>query len=204
MYYEVAPQLMYSVAYRGLGVLQTSSDLFFSTSWDDEDEVNSELAFFPETVSAVIEASKQKIPRNQVDQDHYGAHGRLVVAYFFEHPQYNEATFLTWFRMSRNLCTRIVQEITYHCPYFQLGADCTRKVSVSPLIKCTSAIRQMAYGFILEALDECMQMGETTARGSLIAFCTVVVELYGNDYLRKPTYTDIEKLYASKNMDFLG
>ncbi|GKD67007.1 ALP1-like protein [Tanacetum coccineum] len=63
-------------------------------------------------------------------------------------------------------------------------------------MKCTSTIRQMAYGSILDALDEYMQMAATTARQSLVAFCTAVMELYGEEFLRKLTYTDIEKFYA--------
>ncbi|GJT03487.1 ALP1-like protein [Tanacetum coccineum] len=39
-------------------------------------------------------------------------------------------------------------------------------------------------------------MGATTARDNLVHFCNVVMELYGREYLRQPTYTDMEKLYA--------
>ncbi|GKA65237.1 hypothetical protein Tco_0764944 [Tanacetum coccineum] len=124
-----------------------SSDLFFYTSSDDEDEVNSELAFFTKACMA---------------------------AYFSEHPQFNEATFRTRFRMRRKLFTRIVQE--------------------------------MAYDPAPNALDEYLQIDAIIACESLVAFCTTVMELYGNEYLRKPTYTDIEKLYArhEENMGFLG
>ncbi|GKC78928.1 hypothetical protein Tco_1129702 [Tanacetum coccineum] len=80
-----------------------SSDLFFFTSLDDEDEVNIELAFSMEAVNAVIQASNSIILRNQVERDHYGAHDRLEAAYISEHPHYNEATFRTWFRMSKNI-----------------------------------------------------------------------------------------------------
>ncbi|GJX69010.1 hypothetical protein Tco_0304737 [Tanacetum coccineum] len=134
-----------------------SFDLFFYTSSDDEDEVNNELAFLTEACSAVIQASKQKISRNQVDKDCYDAHDRLVTYYLSEYPQYDEATFHTRFWMSRKLFTRIVKEITDHCSYFELGADCMRKVVISPLIKCTSAIRQMTYDSIPDASDEYLQ-----------------------------------------------
>ncbi|GJS67928.1 putative nuclease HARBI1 isoform X2 [Tanacetum coccineum] len=63
-------------------------------------------------------------------------------------------------------------------------------------MKCTSAIRQMAYGAVPDALDEYLQMGATTARDSLRLFCKAIMELYGEEFLRKPTYTDMEKLYA--------
>ncbi|GKE78811.1 hypothetical protein Tco_1544931 [Tanacetum coccineum] len=63
-------------------------------------------------------------------------------------------------------------------------------------MKCTSAIRQMAYGAIPDALDEYLRMGETIARDSLRLFCKAIMELYGDEFLRKPAYIDMKKLYA--------
>nr|GEX64124.1 hypothetical protein [Tanacetum cinerariifolium] len=78
--------------------------------------------------------------------------------------------------------------------------------SISALMKCTSAIRQLAYGCVPDSLEEYLQMGATTSRDSLRIFCKVIMNLYGEEFLRKPAYTDIEKLYAYHNesMDFLG
>ncbi|GKC56514.1 hypothetical protein Tco_1084112 [Tanacetum coccineum] len=53
-----------------------SSGLFFYTSSDDEDEVNSEFAVFAEACQAAYEASKPKIRRTPLESDHYGAHDR--------------------------------------------------------------------------------------------------------------------------------
>ncbi|GJW92972.1 reverse transcriptase domain-containing protein [Tanacetum coccineum] len=61
---------------------------------------------------------------------------------------------------------------------------------------CTFVIRQMAYGAVPDALGEYMQMGVTRARKCLQMFCKAIMELYGEEFLRKPTYTDMEKLYA--------
>ncbi|GJT62822.1 ALP1-like protein [Tanacetum coccineum] len=80
-----------------------SYEQFFYNSSDDEDEVNSEFAIFTEACQATYEASKPKIQRNPVERYRYSAHNRLVAAYFSEHPQYEEATFRTQFRMSRKL-----------------------------------------------------------------------------------------------------
>ncbi|GJX98893.1 hypothetical protein Tco_0355912, partial [Tanacetum coccineum] len=63
-------------------------------------------------------------------------------------------------------------------------------------MKCTFAIRQMAYIAVPDSLDENLQMGATTSRNSLRNFCKVIMNLYGEEFLRKPTYTDMEKLYA--------
>ncbi|GKC16917.1 ALP1-like protein [Tanacetum coccineum] len=70
-----------------------SYELFFYNSLNDEDEVNSELTIFFEACQAAYEASKPKIQRNSAERDRYGAHNRLVAAYFSEHPQYEKATF---------------------------------------------------------------------------------------------------------------
>ncbi|GKD76917.1 ALP1-like protein, partial [Tanacetum coccineum] len=42
--------------------------------------------------------------------------------------------------------------------------DCTGHLGISSLMKCTSAIRQMAYGAVPDSLDEYLQMGATKAR----------------------------------------
>nr|GEV31896.1 retrovirus-related Pol polyprotein from transposon TNT 1-94 [Tanacetum cinerariifolium] len=49
---------------------------------NDEDEVNSELAMFMEACQVAYEASQPKVQRTSVERDRYGAHDRLVMAYF--------------------------------------------------------------------------------------------------------------------------
>ncbi|GKC75149.1 ALP1-like protein [Tanacetum coccineum] len=101
--------------------------------------------------------------------------------------------------MSRRLFTKIVREVTDASQFFQERYDCTGQRSISALMKCTSAVRQLAYGCVPDSLDEYLQMGATTARDSLRIFCKVIMNLYGEEFLRKPTYTDMEKLYAYHN-----
>ncbi|GJZ92986.1 ALP1-like protein [Tanacetum coccineum] len=120
---------------------------------------------------AAYQASKQKLQRTPVEMDRYGAHDRLIMVYFFEHPQYDEATFRDRFRMSRRPYTKIVREVTDASPFFQQRDDCTRKAGISSLMKSTFAIRQMAYEVVPDSLDEYLQMGATTARDSLRIFC---------------------------------
>ncbi|GJZ54912.1 hypothetical protein Tco_0610105 [Tanacetum coccineum] len=62
--------------------------------------------------------------------------------------------------------------------------------------KCTSAIRQLAYAAIPDSLDEYLQIIEKTSLDCLMHFCNGVIELYGEDYLRRPTQIDVEKLYV--------
>ncbi|GJZ85650.1 ALP1-like protein [Tanacetum coccineum] len=121
------------------------------------------------------------------------------MAYFSKHPQYDEATFRERFRMSRRLFTKIVREVTDAFCFLQQRDDCAGHRGISTLMKCTFAIRQLAYGCVPDSLDEYLQMGATTTRKCLEIFCKVIMNLYGEEFLRKPTYTDIEKLYAYQN-----
>nr|GEZ13057.1 hypothetical protein [Tanacetum cinerariifolium] len=97
--------------------------------------------------------------------------------------------------MARLLFKRIVDEVTIHCPFFCNNADCIGREDISPLLKCTSAIRQFAYGMIPDQLDEYLQMSDRFSRLSLDHFCTFVMKIFGLEYLKKPTMTDVVKLY---------
>ncbi|KAJ9560431.1 hypothetical protein OSB04_005591 [Centaurea solstitialis] len=66
----------------------------------------------------------------------------------------------------------------------------------SPLQKCTSAIRQLAYGTAADATDEYLQMSETTSRECFTNFCEGIIHLYMRRYLRKPTANDVQLLFA--------
>jgi hypothetical protein len=66
----------------------------------------------------------------------------------------------------------------------------------STIQKCVSAIRQLAYGHNPDSLDEYLQIGEETSRVFLDHFCKCVFQLYKDEYLRRPTPEDIDRLYA--------
>ncbi|KAI3731120.1 hypothetical protein L1987_62303 [Smallanthus sonchifolius] len=71
----------------------------------------------------------------------------------------------------------------------------SRRLGFTALQKCTSAIRQLAYGKAADSMDEYLKMAEKTSRDSLFHFCEGIISLYGKKYLRKPTKGDIHKLY---------
>ncbi|GJY69757.1 ALP1-like protein [Tanacetum coccineum] len=178
---------------------QINSECLFFDDTDDETKVNSLLSGFLIDAALVIQASTptiQKYQRSYMPRDRYGAHDRLVLAYFAKKPFYNAYLFRKRFRMNRSLFTRIVRDLSANCPYFQEGCDAVGKAGISALVKCTSAIRQLAYAAVPDSLDEYLQIGEKTSRDCLMHFCNGVIELYGEEYLRRPTQTDVEKLYA--------
>ncbi|XP_075483787.1 uncharacterized protein LOC142523941 [Primulina tabacum] len=96
--------------------------------------------------------------------------------------------------MRRELFFRIVNALDDRSPYFQQRDDAARRKGLSPLQKCTAAIRQLAYGVPADHLDEYLRMGESTAIKCLFKFCGYVVELFSDRYLRRPNADDVQRL----------
>nr|GEZ07780.1 hypothetical protein [Tanacetum cinerariifolium] len=86
--------------------------------------------------------------------------------------------------MARPLFNWMVTAVTNHDPYFHNNIDCTRREGISSLIKCTSAIRQLAYDVNAIFLDEYMQISERSSRMALDHFCEAVMETHGQ-YVRR-------------------
>ncbi|GKE45868.1 hypothetical protein Tco_1473152, partial [Tanacetum coccineum] len=161
---------------------------------EEGEEISSRKKSFIKGAIAYIKIRRQasRVTRNSITRDRAGAHERLVAAFFSDNPMYDAIRFRKTFRMARLLFNRIVTAVTNHDPYFHNNTDCTRREGISPLIKCTSAIRQFAYGVNASFLDEYMQISERSSRMALDHFCEAVMEIYGPEFLRKPTVTDIE------------
>ncbi|KAJ9562857.1 hypothetical protein OSB04_008017 [Centaurea solstitialis] len=138
-----------------------------------------------------------EIPRGpRKDRGREEGHNKLVADYFAEHPVYNDVDFDRRFRMSRRLFLRIVNDLDREVDFFKQQWDARGVKGFSPLQKCASAIRQLAYGSASDAFDEYLRMSETTSRDCLEHFCKGIIFLYMRQYLRKPTATDVQAIYA--------
>lgn len=63
----------------------------------------------------------------------------------------------------------------------------------------------MAYGSALDAVDEYLRLGETTARLCVENFVEAVIDLFGDEYLRRPTSDDLQRLlYIGELLGFPG
>uniref|UniRef100_A0A0D3AZC5 Uncharacterized protein n=1 Tax=Brassica oleracea var. oleracea TaxID=109376 RepID=A0A0D3AZC5_BRAOL len=71
--------------------------------------------------------------------------------------------------MNKPLFMRIVDRLANEVEFFRQKRDALGRLSLSPLQKCTAAIRVLAYG---------------------------IVYLFGDEYLRRPTPADLERLLA--------
>ncbi|GJU88077.1 hypothetical protein Tco_0946107 [Tanacetum coccineum] len=91
-----------------------------------------------------------------------------------------------------------VNNLSATVPEFTRRCDAVGKASISALVKCTSAICQLAYAAVPDSLDEYLQIDEKTSRDCLMHFCNGVIELYGGEYLRRPS----PKLPSKKTLCF--
>jgi len=96
--------------------------------------------------------------------------------------------------MRRHVFLRIVEALGNHDDYFQTRIDAVHKVGLSPLQKCTVALRLLAYGVLSDNVDDYVRIGVSTAVECLESFVTGVHTIFGPQYLRRPNNEDTERL----------
>ncbi|KAI3716689.1 hypothetical protein L1987_67738 [Smallanthus sonchifolius] len=144
-------------------------------------------------------SSKPNKKRKEINRDRKDADACLWNDYFAPTPVFDETFFRRRFRMRVSLFNRIVAGISEvgkseHYKYFTQRYDVVGRKGLSPRQKCTSAIRQLAYGTPADLCDEYLRIGESTALECLHKFCRSVVEVYSAEYLRRPNQNDIHRL----------
>ena len=98
--------------------------------------------------------------------------------------------------MQRHLFTCIVNALSARYKYFQQRYD-GLVGGLSPLTKCTIAMRMSAYDIAANCIDEFLKIGESTTLECLKNFSTGVVQTFRQEYLRKLTQADINRLLAA-------
>uniref|UniRef100_A0A0D3D7H9 Myb-like domain-containing protein n=1 Tax=Brassica oleracea var. oleracea TaxID=109376 RepID=A0A0D3D7H9_BRAOL len=84
--------------------------------------------------------------------------------YFSDTPTYPENLFRRRFRMNKRLFMHIVERLSNEVPFFRQKKDGIGRLGLSTLQKCTAAIHVLAYGSVVDAVDEYIRLGGTTAR----------------------------------------
>ncbi|XP_021742759.1 uncharacterized protein LOC110708845 [Chenopodium quinoa] len=131
-------------------------------------------------------------PRTIVPRDREGGTEHLYQNYFSPKPVYPEHIFLRRFQMRRELFIHSVEELGKNSEYFQQRVDTAKILVLSPFQKCTAAIRILAYGSPADAVNEYIKIGESTALECLFKFCRAIIDVFGDVYMRKPTYNDVQ------------
>ncbi|XP_018466855.1 uncharacterized protein LOC108838411 [Raphanus sativus] len=148
-----------------------------------------------DTIDNIIEAqTKKQKKRAYIERNREAGHNRLWNDYFSEHPTYEEHLFRRRFRMNKGLFMRIVYALSENVSFFQQRRDATGRFGLSALQKCTAALRMLAYGSAADAVDEYLRLGETTALSCLHHFTHGVIHLFEDEYLRRPTAEDLQRL----------
>ncbi|RLN34264.1 putative nuclease HARBI1 [Panicum miliaceum] len=151
-------------------------------------------------IQAKIEAQQTGTSRRRsgsrrfVGRNHEQGHERLVADFFSENPICNDQLFRIRYRMRRPLFLRIVRALGEWSPYFTRRRDGFYRQGLSPLQKCTAAIRMLARGSPADAVDEYVQIGESTAMECLERFAEGLIDQFGGEYLRCPTSADMQHL----------
>ncbi|XP_070672425.1 uncharacterized protein [Malus domestica] len=105
------------------------------------------------------------------------------------------------FRMQRSLFNKIMITICNHDPYFvQKKEDAFHVLGLLPEQKITAALQMLAYRASGNQVDEIVRMGKSTIMESLMRFCSAIEALYCNEYLRKPTTMDMQRLLKKGQM----
>ena len=96
--------------------------------------------------------------------------------------------------MRRHLFLLIVKALGNHSEYFQVRYDGAGRRGLSPLTKCTAAMQMLAHTVVADCVDEYLKIGASTALQCLKKFTSCVVEVFGEQYLRKPNQADVDRL----------
>nr|XP_043611689.1 uncharacterized protein LOC122583336 [Erigeron canadensis] len=155
---------------------------------------------------AASSSSTPKLTRRVINRDHLGAAKLLYNHYFAPNCTYPPDMFRRRFKMRKEMFLRIardihsfnsVQPLPKHFQFFHKApTDASGRPGFNIFQKCTSAIRQLAYSYKADALDDYLQMAQDTAYQCLDAFCKCVIHLYQEEYLRRPTEVDIQRITA--------
>jgi hypothetical protein len=97
----------------------------------------------------------------------------------------------------------IIHKLSETSPYFSERYDATSHVDLTALEKCTTALRQLAYGTATDTIDEYLKLGKTTGLECLEYYCSDIIEYFGDEFLRRPTIADTQRLLAkTKEREF--
>jgi hypothetical protein len=98
--------------------------------------------------------------------------------------------------MHRPLFLRILRSVQREDDFFTIRCDATGLAGLGPLQKVCAALRILAYGLPTDAVNEYIQIGQTTARDCMICFCRAIISCFSERYLRIPNHEDIARIFS--------
>ncbi|XP_021744211.1 uncharacterized protein LOC110710246 [Chenopodium quinoa] len=104
------------------------------------------------------------VPEPKRDREREKGHVQLYNDYFASNAVYNDNQFRRRFLMQRSLFCRIMNKVVEGDQFFQQRRNAAGKLGLSPLQKCTVAIRMLAYGVAPDVVDEYLRIDEDLRR----------------------------------------
>jgi hypothetical protein len=142
------------------------------------------------------ESSRRQRCRRYIRRDREGAHDRMFQDYFADNCVYPPNYFRRRYRMRRQLFLRIMHRLGEYSPYFTQKEDACNRHGLSPLQKCTAALRLLAYGGAADSIDEYLELARSTALDCLEKFYEGIIDCYGDEFCRQPNIVDTQCLLA--------
>ncbi|XP_020266405.1 uncharacterized protein LOC109841893 [Asparagus officinalis] len=164
---------------------------YFQQEWELEDKMFDRQQ---ELLEELLRREEQPRKRKSIYRDHQAAHERLMADYFAESCTYTDAQFRRRYRMNRPLDLRIVDSMSNFDVYFIQRRNNAGKLGLTPIQKCTAALRMLASGVAADACDKYVKIGESTAVECTQRFCEGVIALFQDEYLRRPNVQDLQRL----------
>ncbi|XP_048611470.1 uncharacterized protein LOC106350791 [Brassica napus] len=128
--------------------------------------------YFEDTYNNIVKnQTKKQSKRAYVERNREESHTRLWTDYFSENLTFPPHLFRRRFRMNKARCCRKIRSIST-----------TNVYSIS------------SYGCAADAVDEYLRLGESTTLSCLSKFTEGVIQLFGDEYLRRPTPEDLQRL----------
>ncbi|KAL8118066.1 hypothetical protein AgCh_015825 [Apium graveolens] len=118
----------------------------------------------------------------------------LMEDYFVDRPIFNEDDFRRRYRMRPHVFNHIMTALCTQDSYWHQKTDAIGLLGLLPQQKMTAALRMLAYGAAADQCAEICRMGESTTLECMKKFCQQVKGLFGQEYLRAPTPTDLRRL----------
>ncbi|XP_074323843.1 uncharacterized protein LOC141660754 [Apium graveolens] len=105
--------------------------------------------------------------------------------------------------MGSHAFLRIVDTVSNSDPYFQQRIDAVGRKFLSPLQKCTAAMRMLVYDVSGDVVDDYVRIEESTAVEYLKKFVYNVCSIFESEYLRKPNSNDVQLAGSNNDINVL-
>ncbi|XP_074355919.1 uncharacterized protein LOC141695581 [Apium graveolens] len=164
---------------------------------EEEEEMETAIAIYAQSnhqMNNQIRHSGSVVNHRIINRNRASGHQRIYRDYFADNPTYPDYIFRRRFRMRRSLFSRIQEAVESHDLYFVQRYNVAEVPGLSSLQKITAALRIIAYGVSADAVDDYIRISKSTAIENVRRFVISIVQIFGEQYLRRPNNVDIQRL----------